>query len=136
MQTGSRRGDLCVGVKLLNYLLSPLLDLAGLGVTTTVQVHAAEGVVFGEHETDAVVAALLVGRHSLGVTRPVSRVRAASSFPRERRVRHLGRLAVAFLVAPAYPLVEISHVLSVCHYCIRTLKMRRGHQEAPRLAGS
>src|SRR5215207_9885906 len=115
MEAGTRRGDLRVGVKLLNYVLCPRFDLASLGVAATVQVHAAKWVVPGENEPYAVVTVFPVGCHSLGVIGPASRIRAAGSLPRERGVRYLGHLAVAFLVAPANILPQASHVLSVCY---------------------
>src|SRR5215210_1026441 len=43
-------------------------------------------------------------------------VRAAGEKASERGVRHLGRLAVTRLGAPAKPLFEVSYILEVCYH--------------------
>src|SRR5215207_151704 len=103
METLPRRRDLCVGIEFLDYILRPRLEFARLGVAAMVQVHSAEGVVSREHETDAIVAMFPAGCYGIGEIGPGSGVRAVGSLRPEGGVRHFGRFAVAFLVAPAYP---------------------------------
>src|SRR5919107_4533330 len=55
-----RGAYLGVGVELLDYLLSPALYLACLGIQAAVQVHAAERVVLAEHDSYATVTVLSV----------------------------------------------------------------------------
>src|SRR5215208_3128464 len=96
--------DLGVGVQLLYDLLSPALYLASLGVQAAVQVHAAERVVFAEHEAYASVTVFSVRLYGFRVAGPSLWVRAAGFLTSERGVRHFGWFAVAPLDAPAQPL--------------------------------
>src|SRR5215217_1569359 len=111
-----RRTYLCVGVKLLDDLLSPAFEVSSLRVQAAVQVHAAQVVFRREYEADAMVVVLSMGAHGFLIASPGLGVGAVGSPPRERTVWHFGWLAVALLGTPAQPLLKVLYVLRVRYH--------------------
>src|SRR5215217_1047114 len=128
VNAGPGRAYLCVGAQIVDNLLSPALDLAGLRIQAVVKIHTAEIIVWCEDKTYPVVALLtaFAGAHGLFIVGPSLRVSAAGSLACQRGVRYLGRLTAALLGTPAHPLSKVLYVLGV-YYHVGILKSDGEH---------